>query len=88
MRGARLERYAALPEPRHLLALSAVCSGGGRYMGDTTSLYLLEMYEIYKHTGNRTFVYLQWAPAKRAVAWMIGNARAGNHGLPQHLQTT
>jgi hypothetical protein len=31
-------------------------SGGGRYMGDTTSLYLLEMYEIYRHNGNKSFI--------------------------------
>ena len=62
--------------------------GGGRYMGDTTSLYLLEMYEIYRHNGNKTFIESQWASAKRAVSWMIGNAQSiksneSSFGLPQ-----
>ena len=39
--------------------------GGGRVMGDTTSLYLIEMFEIYRHTGNRSRVALQWASARR-----------------------
>jgi len=63
-------------------------TGGGRYMGDVTSLYLLEMYEVYRHTGNRSFVSTQWAAAKRAVGWMVGNAMNGSLGLPQHLETT
>ena len=31
-------------------------TGGGRLMGDTTSLYLLELYEFYRHNGNKTYV--------------------------------
>jgi uncharacterized protein (DUF608 family) len=67
--------------------------GGGRLMGDTTSLYLLEMYEIYRHNGNKTFIEHQWDSAKRAVSWMIGNAQSiksneSSFGLPQKLATT
>lgn len=61
--------------------------GGGRLMGDTTSLYLLEMYELLRHNGNKTFIQEQWPSAKRAVDWMIGNANA-TYGLPQRLATT
>ena len=61
--------------------------GGGRYMGDTTSLYLLEMYELLRHNGNKTFIQSQWSSAKRAVGWMIGNANS-TYGLPQKLSTT
>eukprot|EP00038_Savillea_parva_P009621 m.184763 g.184763 ORF g.184763 m.184763 type:complete len:1027 (+) comp16225_c0_seq1:84-3164(+) len=60
--------------------------GGGRLMGDTTTLYLLEMWEILLHTGNTSYVKSKWASAKNATAWMIGNA--GNFSLPQYLQTT
>jgi len=63
--------------------------GGGRYMGDTTSLYLLEMYEIYRHNGNKTFIASQWNSAQRATAWMISNAMGNDtYGLPQKLSTT
>ena len=62
-------------------------------MGDTTSLYLLEMYEIYRHNGNRSFIAGQWDSAKRATAWMIKNAQTlksneSSYGLPYHLSTT
>eukprot|EP00912_Choanoflagellata_sp_UC4_P002296 UC4_evm1s1444 len=60
--------------------------GGGRLMGDTTSLYLLEMYEILLHSGNLSFIKNQWNSAKRAIDWMILNA--GDLGLPQKLATT
>ena len=68
--------------------------GGGRYMGDTTSLYLLEMYELFRHNGNLSFVKSQWDSAKKATAWMIGNAMGDDKGkpsvvgLPQRLSTT
>lgn len=61
-------------------------NGGGRIMGDTTTLYLLELYEILLHTGNQSYVKSKWASAKNATAWMISNA--GNFTLPQYLQTT
>lgn len=65
--------------------------GGGRVMGDTTTLYLLEMYELYLHTGNKTFVTSKWTSAQRALAWLVANANAttsGGLGLPQYLATT
>jgi len=61
---------------------------GGRTMGDTTSLYLVEMYELYRNTGNRSLVASRWPSAKRATAWMIGNAMRSGHGLPQFLSNT
>eukprot|EP01050_Picozoa_sp_SAG11_P024206 SAG11_NODE_5087_length_1668_cov_1.455704_2_plen_99_part_00 len=42
-------------------------SGGGRYMGDTTSLYLLEMYEIYRHNGNKSFIEVRAVLALRCL---------------------
>jgi hypothetical protein len=63
--------------------------GGGRVMGDTTSLYLLEIYEIWRHTGNLSYVQSKWNSTKRAAAWMVTNAEgADGFGLPQKLQTT
>lgn len=58
-------------------------------MGDTTSLYVLELYEIYRHTGNTSFIVVKWPSAQRAVHWMIANAMGNDtYGLPQRLQTT
>eukprot|EP01047_Picozoa_sp_COSAG01_P067740 COSAG01_NODE_9627_length_2385_cov_1.604549_2_plen_91_part_00 len=63
-------------------------------MGDTTSLYLLETYELYRHSGNLSFVQSQWDSAKKALGWMIGNANTDDKkipsvvGLPQKLSTT
>lgn len=63
--------------------------GGGRVMGDTTSLYLLELFEIWKHTGNLTYVESKWVSAQKAAGWMIANAEGDDgFGLPQKLATT
>ena len=48
--------------------------GGGRYMGDTTTLYLLEMYELYRYTGDKSFLHEQWGAAQNATQWIIKNA--------------
>ena len=32
----------------------------GRYMGDTTSIFVLEVYEYYMHTGNKTWAVSMW----------------------------
>ena len=61
--------------------------GGGRLMGDTTTLYLIEMYELLLHRGDVAWLREKWPSARRAVVWMIDNAEQGR-GLPQFLQTT
>jgi len=62
----------------------------GRLMGDTTSLYLLELYEIMRNSGNVSYVASKWKSATRAVEWMIKNAGVGpgSFGLPQRLWNT
>ena len=66
----------------------------GRYMGDTTSIYVLEVYELYMHTGNKTWVSETWPAVKKAIDWCISNANAPApnatepYGLPQKITTT
>jgi len=47
---------------------------GGRVMGDTTTLYIIEAYEIYRETNDAAFVTESWSSIKRAIAWMVENA--------------
>ena len=60
----------------------------GRVMGDTTSLFVLELYELWRHTGDEAFVKPLYPSVQRAVAWMIANSAQGDYNLPQRLQTT
>jgi len=55
---------------------------------DTTSLFIVELYEILTHTGDMDFVTKMWPSARRALAWCMGNANQGGYGLPQYLSTT
>ena len=62
---------------------------GGRVMGDTTSLYLLELYELWRNTGDGSLALAQWSSVQQAVKWMIENALGSdNYGLPQKVTTT
>ena len=60
----------------------------GRMMGDTTTLFVLELYEILQHTGDLPFVKKMWPSAKKALDWCMSNANKGGYGLPQYLTTT
>jgi hypothetical protein len=46
----------------------------GRMMGDTTTLFVLELLEILQHTGDLTFITKMWPSAKRALEWCMTNA--------------
>ena len=67
---------------------------GGRLMGDTTTLFVLEVYEIFMHMGNATFVEKLWPSVKKAIGWCINNANqpvesdGEPYGLPQKITTT
>lgn len=66
----------------------------GRLMGDTTSLFLLELYEFWRNTGDSQLARRMWPSARRALDWMIGNAMGSidggieGFGIPQKVQTT
>lgn len=55
-------------------------------MGDTTTLWTVELYEIYRHTGDILLVQQLWPAAARAFYWAINNA--GAQGIPQFLTCT
>lgn len=59
---------------------------GGRRMGDTTTLWVLEVLEIFLHTGNTTRVQEAWPAIVSAVNWSIRMSSA--QGLPAHLVCT
>lgn len=59
---------------------------GGRRMGDVTSIWLLEVLEIYLHTNNKTRLQEAWPAIQRAVNWSIEQSVA--QGLPAHLVCT
>ena len=47
---------------------------GGRTMADTTSLVVLEAFELWRHTANLTRLKHRWPNVKRAARWCIANA--------------
>ena len=59
---------------------------GGRRMGDVTSIWVLEVLEIYRHGGNSSRLAAAWPAVVRAVKWSIAMSAA--QGLPAHLVCT
>lgn len=59
---------------------------GGRTMGDTTSLWVVEILEVWRHTADEDFLQEMWPIAKNAMYWQINNA--AEIGLPWHLVCT
>ena len=59
---------------------------GGRRMGDVTSIWVLEVLEIYLHAGNTTRLQQAWPAVVDAVKWSIAMSKA--QGLPAHLVCT
>ena len=76
-------------------SLAGGCGGGkpgaldepwGRMMGDTTSLFVVEVGEIWHLSGDRLAMEARWPAVARAVGWMLANANVT--GLPRYLETT
>jgi non-lysosomal glucosylceramidase len=67
-------------------SLGPIDQPGGRVMADTSSVFVLELLELWRHTGDGALLAELWPAAARATAWMIGNAAA--LGLPLHLVCT
>ncbi len=59
---------------------------GGRIMGDTTTIWLLELLEIYQATGNLTRLQSAWPAAVKGINWQI--AVSQDYGIPAHLVCT
>jgi hypothetical protein len=56
---------------------------GGRVMGDTTTIWILEVLEIYQSTGNFTRLQEVWPAVVRGLNWQIEVSKA--QGIPAHL---
>jgi len=59
---------------------------GGRRMGDVTSIWVLEVLEIYLQGGNVTRLQQAWPAVVDGVKWSIAMSAA--QGLPAHLVCT
>ena len=59
---------------------------GGRTMADTTSLWLVELLELVKYTGDAALLADLWPNAVAAIKWQIG--ACGALGLPKNLVCT
>ena len=83
----KLKQYAVLAADGHVNENPGFFpgqSGGGRVMGDTTTIWLLEMLEIYQHTGEMTLLLELWPQVQRAATWQI--KAAAEIGLPFKLE--
>ena len=61
-------------------------SCGGRRMGDVTTIWALEVLEIYRNGNNKTRLVEVWPAFVRGVKWSIAMSVA--QGLPAHLVCT
>ncbi|HEX4022675.1 MAG TPA: GH116 family glycosyl-hydrolase [Acidobacteriaceae bacterium] len=59
---------------------------GGRDMGDSTTVFILGVWQYYLWTGDRSFLDAMWPHVRSAALWQI--ERSKTYGLPEYLQTT
>lgn len=59
---------------------------GGRIMGDTTTLWIVELFEVWRETGDDALLAELWPTAARALVWLETNAAP--LGLPEKLYST
>jgi non-lysosomal glucosylceramidase len=59
---------------------------GGRIMGDTTTLWVVELLEVWQNTGDDALLTDLYPTAVRALSWLIMNAAP--LGLPEKLYST
>lgn len=59
---------------------------GGRIMGDTTTLWVVELFEVWRETGDDALLAELWPVAARALGWLAENALP--LGLPEKLYST
>lgn len=59
---------------------------GGRIMGDTTTLWIVELLELYRNTGDAALLSDLYPTAVKALSWLITNAAP--LGLPERLYST
>ena len=60
-------------------------AAGGREMGDVTTLFIAEIWELYAWTGDLAFARDMYPHVQAGLAWQLGRSPAG---LPEHLVST
>jgi hypothetical protein len=61
-------------------------SGGGRIMGDVTSVFLLEAYQVWRQQPDPVWLGSIWPSIVRAVDWEV--SRSKGMGIPVQVCTT
>ena len=59
---------------------------GGRIMADTTTLWVVELFEIWRATGDEALLTDLYPTATRALTWLMNNSAP--LGLPEKLYST
>ena len=87
--------FAQASDGHVIESLAGGCGGGrpgdldepsGRMMGDTTSLFVVEVGEWWHLSGDTVALSARWPAVMRAIGWMLDNANVT--GLPRFLETT
>ena len=61
-------------------------SGGGRIMGDVTSVFVLESLQVWRQTSDLQWLQSVWPSVIAAVEWEV--ERSEGMGLPKEVDTT
>jgi len=59
---------------------------GGRIMGDTTSMWVIGLFEMWRHTGDDALLTELYPVVQGALSWMMNNSAP--LGLPEKLYST
>lgn len=54
---------------------------GGRVMADSTSMFVVGVYQYYKWTDDKSVLGKLWSAVKRAITWLIIDSTKGNFFL-------
>ncbi len=64
-----------LPEYLGSFGLGPLDQPGGRIMADTTSIWIIELLELYQHTGDAALLEQLYGVAVGAIKWQISAAQ-------------
>jgi non-lysosomal glucosylceramidase len=59
---------------------------GGRTMGDVTTIFIIQTFELYRWTNDLTFLENMYPHVLKGIEWQLNVS--SNFGLPEHLQCT
>lgn len=80
--------YGQLPEYLGSFDLGPLDIPGGRVMADTTSIWVVQLLEMWRATGDADLLAAMYPTAAAAVAWQVARANRSGIGLPDHLVNT